>query len=455
MRYFKCKENKGKKMRNFQNHLPPAMSQMHETMSSQFMSELNELLDGPPETPQTQSSGSMRDALFRHTANAFIPTFTAHLKNYLQALLVEGNYGRDIFKLIIKHSARYAMNMLNALSHDAGRGIDRLNEAHIRSALDGFFNGTHGAANHIASMVRRRFEVGQNLPDIKIPFELTQMIDENPDMVPEELICPITREIMTNPVLLIGATSASTYDKESLLTWERTNGEITRDPLNGEELDLQQRQMTPNRSIREALVTFISESVRYPLPVNDNNDRFRGPVFIHPQLNRILSANNTDLPKKYVDPFTGNLMTQPVILDGLTCDLSSINPETLTLSRLDDGISIILPGEARTVVKFESWSDLVNGLRDDTLKRTQIATFVSKPASQRGLRQDQPGAQQNSDNLLSQGAASIFGMHNPNRQGGLSMLEQLQQSEPPLFEDMSRETSASEQGASVQGRTGL
>ncbi len=442
-------------MRNITDNLPPAMNQMHETLSSQFMTELDQLLATPPEIPHTQSSGSMRDALFRHTANAFIPTFTTHLKNYLRSLLAEGNYGRDILKLIIKHQARYAVNMLNALSDDARQGIDSLNEAHIRSTLDGFFNGTHGAATRIASMVRRSFTVGQNLPDITIPFELTQMINENPDMVPEELICPITREIMTNPVLLIGATSASTYDKESLLTWERTNGEITRDPLNGEDLDLQQRQMTPNRTIREALVTFISESVRYPLPVNDNNDRFRAPVLIHPQLNRVLSANNADLPKKYVDPFTGNLMTQPVILDGLTCDLSSINPETLTLRMHDDGIAITLPGEESTVVKFESWSDLVDGLRDDTLKRTQIASFISRQANQHGLRQEQPAEQQNSANLLSQGAASIFGMHNPNRQGGLSMLEQLQQSEPALFEDMTRETSVSEQGASGQARTGL
>ena len=66
---------------------------------------------------------------------------------------------------------------------------------------------------------------------------------------PSEFTCPISHEIMEEPVT---TADGNTYDKENILAWFAL-GNIT-SPLTGEQLNT--RRITPNRTLARAIIQF-------------------------------------------------------------------------------------------------------------------------------------------------------------------------------------------------------
>src|ERR1700736_5690918 len=69
---------------------------------------------------------------------------------------------------------------------------------------------------------------------------------------PSAYICPITSEIMKEPVL--NKISGHTYEKDSITTWLEKNNT---DPITREKSTIQ--DLVPNRALKEAIVNFQDE----------------------------------------------------------------------------------------------------------------------------------------------------------------------------------------------------
>lgn len=76
-------------------------------------------------------------------------------------------------------------------------------------------------------------------------------IDVKNMFVPDHLVCRITDELMTEPVVL---TSGFTYEKAQIIQHFRVNGNF--DPLTREEVD--PNLLIPNRNIKQATQEFLT-----------------------------------------------------------------------------------------------------------------------------------------------------------------------------------------------------
>lgn len=77
---------------------------------------------------------------------------------------------------------------------------------------------------------------------------------------PQEYTCPISKELMTDPVLLVE--TGHTYEAANITRWLRTRNTC---PLTGQQLDSQ--QLAPNHSLRKVIHEW-ADSAGIPMSVN-------------------------------------------------------------------------------------------------------------------------------------------------------------------------------------------
>ena len=74
--------------------------------------------------------------------------------------------------------------------------------------------------------------------------------------IPEDIICPITCCIMTDPVILME--SGNTYEREAILKWVKQK---KTDPLTNEAIS--DETIAPNRTIKRMIVSFLDKQRRH------------------------------------------------------------------------------------------------------------------------------------------------------------------------------------------------
>ena len=81
----------------------------------------------------------------------------------------------------------------------------------------------------------------------------------------EKYLCPITREIMVEPVV---DALGNTYDKAAIKKWLETNNTTpTPDPETGQCVELPDKDVTTNRVFLTELVEYKEEKIRKGLDV--------------------------------------------------------------------------------------------------------------------------------------------------------------------------------------------
>ena len=75
-----------------------------------------------------------------------------------------------------------------------------------------------------------------------------------PSEIPEDIICPITSHIMTDPVILME--SGNTYEREAILKWLTLK---KTDPLTNEAIS--DDTIAPNRTVKRMIVSFLDKQI--------------------------------------------------------------------------------------------------------------------------------------------------------------------------------------------------
>ncbi len=75
-----------------------------------------------------------------------------------------------------------------------------------------------------------------------------------PSEIPEDIICPITSHIMTDPVILVE--SGNTYEREAILKWLKQK---KTDPLTNEAIS--DDMIAPNRTVKRMIVSFLDKQI--------------------------------------------------------------------------------------------------------------------------------------------------------------------------------------------------
>ena len=104
----------------------------------------------------------------------------------------------------------------------------------------------------------------------------------------EDLICPITHDLMEDPVLTADGHS---YDRESISTWLRNHD---KSPVTG--LRLPNKVLTPNNSLRNIVREFLkkqNQSTRSPATIAGNDDEYYDidDLQVSPGVVAVTSAN--------------------------------------------------------------------------------------------------------------------------------------------------------------------
>ena len=85
-------------------------------------------------------------------------------------------------------------------------------------------------------------------------FELFQNVSNIPDNeVPENYCCPLTKQIMTDPVIVNG--SGITYERRAITKWINHNGGRAEEPMTRRTITLS--DLTPNRALMEDITRFL------------------------------------------------------------------------------------------------------------------------------------------------------------------------------------------------------
>eukprot|EP01122_Echinamoeba_exundans_P011372 TRINITY_DN4501_c0_g1_i1.p1 TRINITY_DN4501_c0_g1~~TRINITY_DN4501_c0_g1_i1.p1 ORF type:complete len:120 (+),score=23.31 TRINITY_DN4501_c0_g1_i1:374-733(+) len=104
----------------------------------------------------------------------------------------------------------------------------------------------------------REFEESKRLREEKSknpsPAPAAAVASSDASNIPSEFICPISQEIMMDPVLL---TSGNCYDRSSIEQWLRTKNT---DPLTN--MPLQSKTLIPNRPLRGLIEQHLAQSRR-------------------------------------------------------------------------------------------------------------------------------------------------------------------------------------------------
>jgi ankyrin repeat protein len=156
-------------------------------------------------------------------------------------------YGRDsLVKLLLEHNADFSIT--NAKGHTPFQVAQECDKQDCADAIEGFRQVQEGTMT---------------------PMELK--IKQLPEDIQRILTCPISGDIMKDPVILFP--SGKTFNRESLCTWLLHNP-TPRCPWTNQPLD---RHMTyvENREIRDTLIYYLGEEAYVRFDDTDFKDRYQ------------------------------------------------------------------------------------------------------------------------------------------------------------------------------------
>ncbi len=157
---------------------------------------------------------------------------------------------------------------------------------------------------------------------------MQQFPSEDPiKKIPVDIICPITFQIMNDPVMLVE--SGNTYERESILQWLEKNNT---DPLTNEKIS--NKTIAPNRAIKRLIISFLEENkqktpdIMYETYLSDS----------------LIQEIITNLEKNQIDLFSQTLDKNSQLLINelkdnknlfmLSCELASLEILRLVLKKL-------------------------------------------------------------------------------------------------------------------------
>ena len=88
---------------------------------------------------------------------------------------------------------------------------------------------------------------------------------------PDGLLCPISLELMVDPVLLLG--TGQTYERAAIVRWLHTN---STDPITN--VELSSKKLVPNFAIRKLVLEWLAEHPGFTSPVADTDWQVRQPT---------------------------------------------------------------------------------------------------------------------------------------------------------------------------------
>ena len=97
---------------------------------------------------------------------------------------------------------------------------------------------------------------------LDIPEEIREMYDDHPNW----FICPITQDLMIDPVIL---SSGHTYERSAITEHLRRNN--NRDPITN--LKLKNKTLTPNMALRHSITAHITRMANTPVQQNNPNNK--------------------------------------------------------------------------------------------------------------------------------------------------------------------------------------
>ena len=409
-----------------------------------------------PNPPSDPLSGGRRQTLQErilfNTLAAFAQTLTDTAKEYLLAEFQNIRPTREILKTIAIEYFKVLVNTLDAGLDDIEARINAISAEDTRQLMTGMASSTQNQLAFTINRVVRQFQ-NTRLPDIPISAAQQAFLSDETNLSEaqratlENLKCPITYDIMTNPIIV--KTTANThhvYDLSSIESYEAINGQLTQNPMDNSPIQPDQQRWAPCQSTRELIQAFLNTlKLTRATETNTLDDITTNHIIskiIIPE--RVVTELSASAPSWLLDPFTGKIMDQPVTLDGVTLNLSTllgkedIKPLTPVTNVQDQTEYQIILNQGDGTEKtrsFQSISACIQATTSNRLLRTQIIMWITKkcdelnipydPVENRNDTSSQHGSLQNSDSSSS----SIFNLFTPSQPGtsastpGLSLFD--------------------------------
>ena len=148
--------------------------------------------------------------------------------------------------------------------------------------------------------------------------------------IPEDIICPITSQIMADPVVIA---SGHTYEREAILKWLENNNT---DPLTNEKLS--NKAVMQNITMKKMIVSFVDKSKK-------NNPDIIDKIYLP---NALIQTLILSLQKNEINVFVETLGKDSRLLSNdlqgnknlfmLTCEFASLDILNIVLNKLADKI---------------------------------------------------------------------------------------------------------------------
>ena len=148
--------------------------------------------------------------------------------------------------------------------------------------------------------------------------------------IPEDILCPITSQIMTDPVMI---ESGNTYEREAILKWLKNNNT---DPLTNDKLN--SKTVTPNRTVKRMIVTYLDKQ-------KEKNPGIMHETYLPDALIQTLILS---LQKNEIKLFTETLGKDVRLLSNdlqdnknlfmLACEFASLEILNIVLNKLENKI---------------------------------------------------------------------------------------------------------------------
>lgn len=410
-----------------------------------------------PNPPSDPLSGGRRQTLQERilfsTLAAFAQTLTDTVKEYLLAEFQNIRPTREILKTIAIEYFKVLVNTLDAGLDDIEARINAISAEDTRQFMTGMASSTQNQLAFTINRVVRQFQ-NTRLPDIPISAAQQAFLSDETNLSEaqratlENLKCPITYDIMTNPIII--KTTANThhvYDLSSIESYEAINGPLTQNPMDNSPIQPDQQRWAPCQNTRVLIQEFLNTlhltraTETNTLDDITTNHNIASKIII-PE--RVVTELSASAPSWLLDPFTGKIMDQPVTLDGVTLNLSTllgkedIKPLTPVTNVQDQTeYQIILnQGDGTEITRsFQSISACIQATTSNRLLRTQIIMWIKRkcdelnipydPVENRNDTSSQHGSLQNSDSTSS----GIFNLFIPSQPGtsastlGLSLFD--------------------------------
>ncbi len=215
---------------------------------------------------------------------------------------------------------------------------------------------------------------------------MQQEISTNPGLdIPEDILCPITSQIMTEPVMLID--SGNTYEREGILQWLEKNNT---DPLTNEILN--NKSIKPNLMAKRLIVSFLDKhKLTYPNLIHE--------TYFPDSLKAILVSA---LQKNDISLFAQTLSTDCRLLSDelkdkknlftIACESASLEILNIVFNKLQDKVKNIFGLEqgngialffmvsrrlgldgAQLIAKYSDWKDVdFQNLLDNAVGKNDI-----------------------------------------------------------------------------------